>query len=157
MIAAVVAVVMAVGLAGTIVPFVPGLPLIWLAALGYGLAQDFDSSGIVAMAAITFLLVVGVAAKYLLASHRATSAGAPSSTILAGVLLGFAGFFIVPVVGFILGAVLGVLLAERRRLNDWSRGWESTKQVLVGFGIGVVLEVLAGLLMILSWALWVLT
>jgi uncharacterized protein YqgC (DUF456 family) len=156
MIAAVVAVVMAVGLVGTIVPFVPGLPLIWLAALGYGLAQDFDSSGIVAMAAITFLLVVGVAAKFLLASRRATSAGAPSSTILAGVLLGFAGFFIVPVVGFILGAVLGVLFAERRRLNDWARGWESTKQVLVGFGIGVVLEVLAGLLMILSWALWVL-
>jgi uncharacterized protein len=156
MIAAVVAVAMAVGLVGTIVPFVPGLPLIWLAALGYGLAQDFDSSGIVAMAAITFLLVVGVAAKFLLASRRATSAGAPSSTILAGVLLGFAGFFIVPVVGFILGAVLGVLFAERRRLNDWARGWESTKQVLVGFGIGVVLEVLAGLLMILSWALWVL-
>jgi uncharacterized protein YqgC (DUF456 family) len=157
MIAAVAAVVMAVGLVGTIVPLVPGLPLIWLAALGYGLAGDFGPSGAVAMAAITFLLVLGVAAKYLLASRGATSSGAPRSTILAGALLGFAGFFVVPVIGFILGAVLGVLLAERRRLNDWARGWESTKGVLVGFGIGVVLEVLAGLLMILTWALWALS
>lgn len=35
------AIVMAVGLAGTVLPVIPGLGLIWLAGVGYGLVTGF--------------------------------------------------------------------------------------------------------------------
>jgi uncharacterized protein len=146
---------MAVGLVGTIVPMIPGLPLIWAAAFSYGAIEGFDTDGIIAIAVISFFLVVGVVSKYVLAHRRATGSGAPGRTIASGALLGFVGFFVIPVVGFFAGAALGVLLAERRRLHDWTRAWDSLKGVAVAFGIGVLIEMAAGAAMIAGWALWV--
>ena len=147
---------MAVGLAGTVIPLLPGLPIIWAAAAGYGALEGFGAVGLLAMVAITVLLAGGVTGKFVLARRRASTTGAPTTTIGAGALLGFIGFFVVPVIGFVLGAVLGVLLAERRRLHDWSRAWVSARGVIAGFGIGVLLEIGAGLLMIGCWVAWVL-
>jgi uncharacterized protein len=154
--AAGVALVMAIGLVGTVVPVLPGTILIWGAALVYGLAGTFGRAGAVAMTAITILLLTGTAAKYVLAHRRARVTGAPTSTIAAGALGGIIGFFAIPVIGFVLGGVLGILFAERRRTNDWERAWASTRHVLAGFGIGVLVEVGAGLAMIGCWVVWVL-
>jgi uncharacterized protein len=154
--AAGVALVMAIGLVGTVVPVLPGTLLIWGAALAYGLAGTFGRAGAVAMTAITILLLAGAAAKYVLAHRRARVTGAPTSTIAAGALGGIIGFFAIPVIGFVLGGVLGILFAERRRTNDWERAWASTRHVLAGFGIGVLVEVGAGLAMIGCWVIWVL-
>jgi uncharacterized protein len=151
----VVALVMAAGLVGTILPAVPGLPLIWGGALGYGIVEDFGTKGVAAMTLITLFLVIGVAGKYVLAHRRARDSGAPKRSIVAGGMLGFVGFFVIPVVGFFLGAALGVLLAERRRVGDWSAAWVSTKGVITAFGIGVLLEMAAGVAMIAAWVVWV--
>jgi uncharacterized protein len=154
--AAGVALVMAIGLVGTVVPVLPGLILIWGAALAYGLAGTFGGPGTIAMTAITLLLLAGTAAKYVLAHRRARVTGAPTSTIAAGALGGIIGFFAIPVVGFVVVGVLGILFAERRRLNAWERAWASTRHILAGFGIGVLVEVGAGLAMIGCWVIWVL-
>ncbi|MBA3431027.1 MAG: DUF456 domain-containing protein [Actinobacteria bacterium] len=152
-----VVVVMTVGLFGTVVPLLPGLPLIWVAALAYGLVEGFTLAGVIAMTAITVLLVGGTAAKYVLAGRGASTESAPKSTLAAGALLGFVGFFVVPVIGFLLGALLGVLLAERRRLSEWPGALNSTRRVVIGFGQGVLLEIGAGVVMIVCWAGWVST
>ena len=148
--------VMAAGLAGTLVPFLPGLPLIWVAALGYGLAEGFGVGGWIAMAAISALMGAGVLAKIVLPKRRAEATGAPRSTIIAGGIGGVIGFFVIPFVGLPLGAVAGVLLAEQRRTSDWHSAWASTKQVAIGFGLGTLAEISAGALMIGCWVLWVL-
>lgn len=148
--------VMAVGLAGTVVPFVPGLPLIWAAALGYGLAEGFGAPGWVAMAAISALMGAGILAKIVFPKRRADATGAPRSTILVGGIGGVIGFFVVPFVGLPLGALVGVLLAEQRRTSDWQSAWASTKQVAIGFGLGTLAEMSAGALMIACWVVWVL-
>ena len=147
--------VMAVGLAGTIVPAVPGTPLIWIAALGYGVAVGFGALGIVAMVAITALFAAGVAAKIVLPQRAASAGGAPRSTLVVAGVGGIIGFFVVPIVGFALGAIAGILLAEYRRTGDWAPAWRSTKGVIVGFGIGTLLEIAAAVAMIATWAVWV--
>jgi uncharacterized protein len=152
---AAVAVVMALGLAGTVVPLVPGLILIWAAALGYGFLVGFGTAGLIGMTLITALLVVGTTAKYVLARRGAGATGAPRSTITAAALLGLVGFFVVPVVGFPLGAAIGIFIAERHRLGDSSAAWASTKRVLAGFGRGALVEMGAGVCMIVCWAGWV--
>lgn len=149
-------VLMALGLAGVLVPGIPGLGLIWVVALGYGALEGFETTGIVALAIMTVLLAGGAFLKFVLAKRRATQSGAPLRSIFAGVVAGIIGFFVIPVVGFLIGGVLGILVVERHRLNDWGRAWISTKEVIIGFGIGVALELVAGMLMIAVWAAWVL-
>jgi uncharacterized protein len=151
-----VALVMAVGLIGTVLPFVPGLPLIWGAALVYGLIEGFEATGWAAMAVITLLAIGGMAAKIVLPQRRASATGAPRSTLIVGGIAGIIGFFVVPIVGLPLGAVAGVYIAEYWRTADPGTAWRSTKQVIVGFGIGTLLEMGAGIVMILAWVVWIL-
>jgi uncharacterized protein len=153
---ALVALAMAVGLVGTLLPLLPGLALIWAAALAYGLATGFGTVGTVALSLITVLLAASLVAKVVLPQRGARAGGAPPSTLLVGAALGVVGFFAIPVVGLPLGAVLGVLLVERARTGDWRRARRSTRGVVVGFGIGALVELGAGIVMILTWVVWVL-
>ncbi len=150
-----IALVMAVGLIGTVLPFVPGLILVWGAALVYGLVAGFGAAGWVAMAVITALLILGIVAGIALPHRRVSEGGAPRATVLAGIAGGIIGFFVIPVIGLPLGAVVAVLLAERARTPDWAVAWSSTRNLVVGFGLGALAQLAAGLLMITTWVVWV--
>ncbi|HYI44971.1 MAG TPA: DUF456 domain-containing protein [Actinomycetota bacterium] len=151
-----VALTMLVGLLGVVLPFFPGLPIVWGAALVYGLFAGFSGVGWVAFAVITALMVAGMTLGLVLPHRRAASAGAPRTSVIAGLVLGVIGFFVVPIVGLPLGAILGVLLAEKARTGDWATAWTATKAMVVGFGLGVLVQLAAGLGMVGCWALWVL-
>jgi uncharacterized protein YqgC (DUF456 family) len=151
-----VAVVMGAGLLGTLLPFLPGLPIVWAAALVYGLAAGFGAIGWTMFVLITLVGVTGLVLGTVLPHQRAAARGAPASTILAGVVLGLIGFFVIPIVGLPLGAGLGVMLAERSRLGSWDQAWAATRAMLVGFGIGALVQFGAGVAMIATWVVWVL-
>ena len=148
--------VMAVGLIGTVVPAIPGLVLIWVTALAYGSFEGFGIIGWIAMVVITALLCGGLAAKVMVPKRRATAGGAPPSTLVFGAIVGLIGFFTVPIVGLPLGGIAGVLVAEYRRTREWKAARRSTRSVIVGLGIGALLELGAGMAMILSWLVWAL-
>jgi hypothetical protein len=149
------ALLMAIGLAGVVLPFMPGLPIIWAGALLYGITTAFGSVGWAAMIAITLLAVIGMAAAFVLPDRAGAAAGASRTTRLFAGLLGLIGFFVVPVIGFPLGACLGVLLAQYRRTADWDGAVQSTVAVLKGFGVGLLAEMGAGFAMVLIWVAWV--
>jgi uncharacterized protein YqgC (DUF456 family) len=75
-----------VGLVGVVAPFVPGLVVVWLAALAYGLFGDFQAVGAVCFAIITMLLVIGETLGYVLPGRAAGKAGAPTGSIAIGAL-----------------------------------------------------------------------
>jgi uncharacterized protein YqgC (DUF456 family) len=152
---AAVGLVMAVGLVGSVLPFVPGLVLVWGAGLVYGFVAGFGTVGGVAFAVMTVLLLAGTLAQVVLPTRRGAARGASRGVLLAGALGGVVGFFVVPVLGLPLGAVAGVLVAEHQRSGDWARAWDLTKSVLVGFGLGALAEFAAGLAMIIAWVVWV--
>jgi hypothetical protein len=140
---------MVVGLAGTVVPMLPGLPVIWVAGLVWALSSDGAVRWVV-LAVLTLLLVVGTVAHYVLPA-RSLGGRAPRSTLLFGVLGAIVGMFVIPVFGFLVGGVVGVYVAEARRTRDRREAWASTRRVLVAFGIGMAVEVGAGVLMVLTW------
>lgn len=151
---ALLAVVMAVGLVGVILPFVPGTVLIWGAGLVYGLMEGFDGAGWGWFAAMTVLAILGQFAQYALPSRAGIEAGASWRVLGIAAVAGIIGFFVIPVLGLPLGAVLGVLVAEYGETGDWSRAVTLTRQVVIGFGLGMLAEFLAGLFMILTWIGW---
>jgi hypothetical protein len=58
------------------------------------------------------------------------------------------------VIGLPLGAVAGVYAAEHHRTGDAAGAWRSTKSAIVGFGIGTLIEMGAGLAMVAIWVVW---
>ncbi len=148
------ALTMATGLAGCVLPVIPGLTLIWLAAIVYGLLTGFGTFGMIAMVFMTILLALGTAAPYVIPQLTGRKTGASRRALFAGVVLGIVGFFVLPVVGAPLGAVLGVFLTEWAIRRDRGVAWTATKGVLVGWGLGTLVQGTAGMLMTAAWIVW---
>src|SRR5688572_3551632 len=108
-----IALAMVVGTLGTIIPLLPGLPIVWAAALVYGIVEGFGAVGWAAFGVISMLALGGMALGYLLPQRKVQEGGAPFSTTVVGIIGAIIGFFVIPVVGLIVGAVLGVFVAER--------------------------------------------
>jgi uncharacterized protein len=138
-----------VGLVGIVVPVLPGSILILGAVLVWA-AASATAVGWVVFALVTTLLVVGGIVKYAVPGRGLKTAGVPSRTLIAGGLLGIVGFFVIPVVGLVVGFVLGVYLAELQRVG-LDAAWPSTRAALRAAGLSLLIELAAGLLAAAAW------
>ena len=77
--------------------------------------------------------------------------------LTAGAVGAVIGFFVVPVVGALLGGPTGIFVAELARVRDPSRAWASTLEALKGIGLGIVVQFVAGVAMIAVWVVAVLS
>jgi uncharacterized protein YqgC (DUF456 family) len=149
-----VAIVMVIGVGGTLLAVLPGLWLIWAAALGYGLFGGFGVGGWIATAIITALAVAGTASGVYLPQRKAASVGVPWWGQLVALVCAVAGFFIVPVVGAPLGFVVGILLVtlvrERHLQGALAATWATLKSLLLASG----LQFAVGLAMVAVWVVW---
>jgi uncharacterized protein YqgC (DUF456 family) len=145
-----VGVAIAVGLAGVLLPVVPGLLLCWGAVLVWALVERTAVAWTVLTVA-TALFAVSQVVKYLVPGRRLRSAGVPWGSLAAGGVLGVVGFFVIPVVGMVLGFVGGVYGAERLRLRTHAAAWPSTVRALQAVGLSVLIELGAGLLIAVTW------
>lgn len=147
---------MVAGLIGVLVPVVPGLLLIWAAGLWWSVADGGGPARWTVLGALTALFVIGTVAKYVLPARSAAARGAPVSTLAVGAVGAVVGFFVIPVVGVLVGGVAGIYLAEYARLRDGGPAWVSTRAALVGIGVGLLIELTAGVLMLGAWLIGVL-
>jgi len=142
-----------VGLAGIVVPVLPGTVLVLAAILVWAIELGTGAGWAVFAVAAT-LLVAGTLVKYVVPGRRMQAAGVPNSTLWIGALVAVVGFFVVPVVGLLLGFVLGVYLAEHRRVGA-AGAWPSTKAALMAVGLGILIELFAALLATATWVVGV--
>jgi uncharacterized protein YqgC (DUF456 family) len=154
-IVALVAVAMVVGLVGTVLPVVPGLVLIAGAAAVYGLVEGFGTVGWVAMSLIALLGIAGTAAGAALPQRAAAGAGTARSSMALAVVGAVAGAFLIPVVGMPIGGALGIYLGERLRPVSHQQAWRSTVATVKGFGLATLVQLGAGVVMVLTWVAWV--
>lgn len=152
----IVLVVMAIGLFGTLFPVIPGLLLIWGAALVYGFVVGFTTGGVVILAILTVLLLISWVTTLSIPRKSASEVGVSMTSQLAGLGGGVVGFFVIPVIGLFVGALAGVLVAEFLRLGDTQQAWAATKGVARGFGISVLVDFGIGVVMIGLWLVWAL-
>ncbi len=138
------------GIVGIIVPVLPGALLVVGAILVWALIVS-SATGWAVLAAAIVLIGAAQIVKYLVPGRRMRDAGVPNSTIVAGVVVGIVGFFVIPVVGLFLGFPAGVYLAERRRLGPHHHAWESTKHALKALGLSILIELTAVLLVAGVW------
>lgn len=149
----VVALVIVVGLVGVLVPVLPGVLLVLAAILVWAVDLG-ERTGWIVLGVAAGLLVLGTVAKYAVPGRRLKDAGIPSSTQWTGVGFGVVGFFVVPVVGLFLGFVLGMYVAERRRVGARAAG-PSTRAALAAVGLSLLIELSSGVLAALTWVVGV--
>ena len=151
-----VAVAIAVGVVGILVPLLPGTLLVWAAIAVWAVLERSTESWVV-LGVVTALLGTGVAVKYLWPARRMRAADVGGRTLAAGAVLGIVGFFVIPVAGLLDGFVLGVYLAELVQRRDQRRAWASTVHAVKGVALSVGVELVAALLATAVWTVAVLT
>lgn len=138
-----------VGLVGIVVPVLPGSLLVLASVLVWAIVVS-DATGWAVFALAAVLLVVGGVVKYAVPGRRLAAAGVPTRTLIAGGLLGIVGFFVIPVVGLLVGFVLGVYVSEVVRVGT-DLAWPTTKAALRATGLSLLIELAAGLLAAVAW------
>ncbi|MBL8097165.1 MAG: DUF456 domain-containing protein [Anaerolineales bacterium] len=155
--------VMAVGLVGAVVPILPGSWLIWLAAIGYGLAQGvlgqpvFDGwIGGVAIVIMTLLAIADLVLEYVVTHSVAHQEGISGWSTAASIVLGLVGLPFFPPFGSLVGAVGGLFVVEYfRKGKDWRKALKGVKGYAKGTGWAIVAEVALCLVMIGVFVGWV--
>jgi hypothetical protein len=147
--------VMLVGLVGVVAPVLPDAPLVWLAALGYGLLVGWGRFGPFLFGIITLLGAVALAAEIWGGSLGAKAGGASIWGILGGLLLGIIGLIFFSPIGGVAGLLLGTFVIEFIRLKDAREAARSMLGMGVGLGMSVVAKLGLVSLMIVAWLVWV--
>jgi uncharacterized protein YqgC (DUF456 family) len=136
------------GLFGIVVPVLPGTVLVRLGILVWA-SVDGSAGAWTVFAVATACLVVGAVVKYAVPGRRLRAA-VPTGTLVAGGAGAVAGFFVIPVVGALVGFPVGVYLAERARVGA-AAAWPSTREALRAVGVSILIELAAALVATGVW------
>jgi uncharacterized protein YqgC (DUF456 family) len=148
-----VALAIAVGVVGVVIPVLPGSLLVLGAILVWSLVESSTTGWAVFVVAVA-CVALGAIVKYVVPGRRLKQAGVPGSTLVLGGVLGVVGFFVIPVIGLLIGFVLGVYLAELNRVGR-ERAWPATRHALKAVGLSMLIEMVACLLAATVWVVGV--
>lgn len=135
------ALLVVVGLVGTVLPALPGLPLVYAGMLLAAWNDGFRHIGAPMLVVLGVLTLVSLAIDFWATAHGAKRVGASRLAIVGAMLGTFAGLVFGPV-GVVVGPFAGALLGEL--LHRRSFGREHLGQAAkIGFGtwFGIVLGV----------------
>lgn len=169
---------MLLGLVGSVVPGLPGVPLIFLAALVYSYLTGFEVVGGWIVALLGIFATVALLADYLATSYGARRFGASWAGTLGGAVGGVCGtlagalfFGIGAFLGLILGTIAGVFAGEylRRRKHveageqstpdatggrsDWRNASRAAGGVLIGYAVSSIAQGALAIASIATFAL----
>lgn len=128
-----------VGLAGIVIPVLPGSILIGLAVLVWAVTTGTTAAWLV-FAGCAVLLAAGATVTFFITTRRTRAAGVPQRSLIIAGLAGIVGFFVVPVVGLLLFFPLGLFLAEYVRIREPQAAWRSAVVGLKATGLGMLSE-----------------
>lgn len=144
-----IAIAMAVGILGTIVPALPGIVLTWIAMFMWAI---FDGGGTTRW--IIFLLATALFAGALITNvvlPARTGAKISKDNVMVSLVMGVIGFFVIPVVGLPIGYALGVFITETGRERNLSLAWQRTWNTLKAFGYATVTQLACAMGIAFLW------
>lgn len=140
-------VLMVLGLAGTVLPVLPGTLLVWAGIVLGAWIDDFARISMTTLAIITVLAVLAWALDYAAGWMGAQRAGASKQALVGaavgtvlGLFMGFVGVLFMPLVG----AALGEYLARK----DHGRAAKVGVATWVGIVVGLVAKVVISFIMV---------
>lgn len=122
------------GVAGTILPALPGVPLVFAGLLLAAWAGDFETVGVATIVVLALLTALSIVVDVLAAAMGAQRVGASRLALIGAVVGTFGGMFFGPL-GLLGGPFIGALVGELIHVRELRQA----TRVGVGTWLGIVL------------------
>ena len=148
------AVLVLVGLAGVVLPALPGLPLVFAGMLLAAWAGDFERIGAVPLVVLGVLTLLSLVADFIATAAGAKRVGAGPLAIWGAALGTLAGLFFGPL-GLLAGPFLGAMAGELWHTRTLRRATHVGLATWLGLLLGTVLKLALAFAMVglfvLAW------
>jgi uncharacterized protein YqgC (DUF456 family) len=145
-------IVMVIGLIGTVIPGIPGAPLILAAAVIHKIYFRGAGASYFVLMVLTLLTVLSLVLDFLGTMFGAKKLGATWRGIVGAMIGAMAGiFFSLP--GLILGPIIGAFLFEFLGGREWKESARAGAGALLGMFLGAVGKAVCCVLMIAIFSL----
>ncbi len=145
-------IMMVVGIAGTVLPALPGLPLVFAGMLLAAWAGDFEQVGGWTVAVLAVLTLVSLGIDFMATALGAKRVGASRPALIgavlgtfAGLLFGIIGVFVGPFVGALLGELVWLRGVGGRQLGQATKVGLGT---WLGIVVGTILKLGVAFMMV---------
>lgn len=132
------------GLVGIVVPALPGTLLV-VAGMAVWAVVTHTATAWVLLVLAVLVAAAGRVLQYLVPGRRMKAQGVRTSTLALALVLAVVGFFVVPVIGALIGFVLGIWLVETGRGASRAEAWTRTKHAVVAVAQSMGIELAAAL------------
>lgn len=136
-----------VGLAGTVLPALPGLPLMFCGMLLGAWAGDFKEISVWTIVLLAILMLVSVGVDFLATLLGAKKFGA-SKKAMVGAAIGTLAVFVFSIPGLILGPFVGAIIGEMMDGKEWRAATKTGFGTWLGLAIGTALKLALAICML---------
>lgn len=136
-------ILMGVGLVVSFIPLVPASLLMWLIGSISAYLDNFNRVPVVSVIAMTVLMILGSTNELWLPLLGIRAAGGSCWSSIGAFIGGIVGTFAIPIpiVGTIIGYVVGALLFELARLRELARAIQAGRSAFKSFFINYLVQV----------------
>ena len=144
------------GLLGTVLPMLPGVPLAFLGMLLAAWVGDFREISVLTVIMLAVLTALSLAIDLLASAWGAKRAGASKTAMLGAGIGGMVGVMLFNLPGLIIGPFMGAMAAELAKGKPLKQAGKIGVATWIGMTVGMVLNIgLAfAMLGIFLFALW---
>lgn len=97
------------------------------------------------------LVALATLMKYLIPARWMRDGGVPNIVLFAGGLGGIIGFFVIPIVGVVVGFLVGIFLAEWVRVRSLREAWPTTVTAMKAAGLSLLIDLASILIVGAAW------
>ena len=137
---AIFALLMLPGLAGVLLPVVPGIPLMFVVALVFGFVDRWEHLLLWELGVLVGIVLLSLLVDYLAGLLGARYGGASRRAILWGLAGLVIGLLVFPPFGGLIGLFVGVLVAELAGGRDQREAFRAAAGSLLGTLIGTAVS-----------------
>ena len=150
-----VAVLLVVGLAGSLLPLLPGTPLILAAALLHALVTDFSPIGIGRLLVLAGLTALAYGLEYVAGAVGVKRFGGSVWAVIGALAGAVVGLFFGPL-GLLVGPVVGAVGGELLKSGDPEHSLKAGFGALIGMVCGLLARFALAFTMVglFLWWLW---
>ncbi len=145
------------GLAGVLLPILPGLPYMFGITVVFGFIDQFSHLTGRELLILGILTLISVGVDYGSGVLGAKLGGASQKAMGWGLLGMLVGMILLPPFGGILGLFVGVMAAEIKNSHNQHRAIKAATGTLIGTFAGMTINVILALIFILLFVIFALT
>jgi uncharacterized protein len=129
------------------IPILPGTVIVWLAAMAFGIVNQWTRFTPAAGVITTAIMIFSVSSDFWLPALGVKTGGLTCLGAVGSLIGGLVGTFLIPlpICGTLIGAVVGALLAELIHFRQLSKAMQAGQSAAKLFVIGYIVETVSSI------------